>query len=326
MKCCLRRLTRPLLLVARHGVGDAVMVTSVLLHLRHYGLEADVWCRRGQHSLFDGLCRRTYLLYEQQPPLRAYSRVIELPLGAECGRSYSDSPATKAEMIVRDVLRLPVVEGLCRYEVYARSEVCSRAAKRMAELAGGRPAALLHYQGSSGRVVKDLAEPVLDAVCCEIAAQGAMPIVLDAGRAAGVVPKRLAVGIHDDDPLWGGEGFDGATIAALAKQARFCLGIDSGPGHIFGAVNVGTPTVIVWPSRLLHPLHYFALADHVLHVVPPRHADGIRGVKSIGRQYFASRYRRHVCRRHYRDELAEVVSRELQASLVDTSKARIACA
>lgn len=326
MKRWFSRSARPLLLVARHGVGDAVMVTSVLLHLRHYGIDADVWCRRGHHSLLHGLCRRTYLLYEDQPPLASYRRVVELPLGAEVGRSYCDSPATKAEMIVRDVLHLPVIERLCRYEVQISQPVRDRAAQRLRELAGDAPVVLMHYQGSSGRVVKDLAEPAMGAVCRRVAEMNCVPIVLDAQRTAGVVRQRLAVGIHDDDPLWNGAGFDGESIAALAHAARLCLGIDSGPGHIFGAVNIASPTVMVWPSRLLHPLHYYGLADHVLHVVPRRHADGIRGVKTVGRHYFAAHYRYRVCRGHYRDELAEIAVGELAELAGGMSSAKMACA
>lgn len=302
---------KPLLLVARHGVGDAVLVTSVLLHLRQHGIAADVWCRRGQHTLFAGLCRRTHLLYEETPRWSDYSRVVELPLGAEAGRCYVDSPATKAEMILRDVLRLPVCEELCRYEVHPTVDMRQRAAQRLRELAGDAPVLLLHYQGSSGRMVKDLAEPAVAAVCVEASRQGFTPVALDAPRTAGVVQRGLAVGLHGDDPLWQSQGFDGGMVAALAERAALCLGIDSGPGHICGAVNIATPTVIVWPSRLLHPLHYYALANHVLHVVPPRHAEGIRGDRSVGRHYFARRYRSFVCRRHYRDELVEVASAAL---------------
>lgn len=322
------RRRRPLLLVARHGVGDAVMVTTLLLHLRHLDLEADVWCRRGQHSLMHGLCRRTYLLYEERPRLGDYARVVELPLGAEAGRCYADSPATKAEMILRDVLKLPVVERLCRYEVWPSEPAIARAAERLEELAGDLPVALLHYQGSSGRVVKDLAEPVMAAVCQILAEQGYAPVALDARQSAGVVRRGLASGIHDDDPLWDGRGFDGGTIAALAQRAGICMGIDSGPGHIFGATNIATPTIMVWPSRLLHPLHYYGLADHVLHVVPRRHAEGIRGVRSVGRQYFAARYRRYVCERHYRDELPEALAGALaEGGLVsEFNRAKIACA
>ena len=50
----------PVLIDFRHGLGDAVQLTSVLQHLRHYhpNWSIDVAALGGKHSAYGGLCRR----------------------------------------------------------------------------------------------------------------------------------------------------------------------------------------------------------------------------------------------------------------------------
>ena len=135
---------------------------------------------------------------------------------------------------------------------------------------------------------------------------------------------------HADSPLWGGIGTgDCEVLAALIAQSALFIGVDSGPLHVAGA-TIGqreqgtgnsdnsdfgrrnaesripnsafpipnsptqspTPVLAVWTGH--HPLHYFALADHVTHLVPDGHESRLRGNRHAGQEFFNRHYRHRV--------------------------------
>ena len=94
------------------------------------------------------------------------------------------------------------------------------------------------------------------------------------GPANGAGRRRAVHNPHADEELWGGTGTgDAEALAALIEHSALLVGVDSGPLHVAGATT--TPTVGVWLRH--HPLHYFGLADNVLHLVPDRHETHVRG-------------------------------------------------
>src|SRR5206468_12527752 len=97
--------------------------------------------------------------------------------------------------------------------------------------------------------------------------------------------------IHNPDSqavLWGHTGTgDAEALAALIELSALMIGVDSGPLHVAGATS--TPTIGVWTKH--HPLHYFAHAGNVTHLVPEAHADLIRGERATGEAYFRDHYR-----------------------------------
>ena len=54
----------------RHGLGDAVQLTTVLQHLKHYhpDWDVDVAALIGKHSAFHGLCRKVFVLDREELP------------------------------------------------------------------------------------------------------------------------------------------------------------------------------------------------------------------------------------------------------------------
>ncbi|MBI1899741.1 MAG: hypothetical protein HYS13_01345, partial [Planctomycetia bacterium] len=229
---------RSILLRFPHGLGDAVQLTAVLLHLRavHPGVGIDVACKVGQHTLLAGLARRAFVLGREPP--EAYEPhqydLIRTLAWHEPERCYADSPSTKAEKCLREVLGIAPREDLCRYEIAPGPEATARARQYADSI--GRPYVLIHYQGNSASRHKNLDERTVAALGRRIAAHGHAAVVLDWDRRSGLVDERNVLCPGADHALWNGTGTgDGATLAALVQLAAWCVGIDSGPGHVFAA-------------------------------------------------------------------------------------------
>ena len=288
----------PVLINFRHGLGDAVQLTTVLLHLRHHHPDwrIDVAAGIGKHTCYgEGvLCRRTLVRDRDAIDRSAYAQVYELSWD-ECPCCFPASPSTKAEHCLRSVFKLEPIAELCRYEIHIREEVRAAARVYLESLCGpgagrdGRyPAVLIHYQANTSAERKNLSHELVREVCETVLASGFTPIILDWDRRS---PLADGVKIHNpgvEAPLWGLTGTgDAEALAALIELSSLLVGVDSGPLHVAGACT--TPTVAVWSGH--HPLHYFGLADHVLHLVPNEHAALLRCNSRAGRLYFEENYR-----------------------------------
>lgn len=277
---------RTLLLRFPHGFGDAVQLTSVLEHLRHQAPEwqVDVASRPGTQALYRGLSRAQYVL--GQEPKTGYGLARTLAW-YEPDALYTDSPSTKAERCLREVFHLAPVPDHCTYHV-AIDEPARQAAARYVASLGGGPIACIHYQGHSSRGRKDLTERDLVPLLAVLAARGIQAVILDWD---GRTPLADGQAVHCPGRghwLWAGRDHaDSAVLAALLEQSALNVGIDSGPGHLMGAVP--RPTIIVWHRH--HPLHYYGLADHVTHLVPTHHLRLLRpGDSAAALEYLDAHY------------------------------------
>jgi hypothetical protein len=88
----------------RHGLGDAVQLTSVLQHLTHERPDwhIEVAALIGKHSAYDGLCDQVSILDREPPKSPRIDRQLDLDW-LECTTCYSDSPGTKADRCLREV-------------------------------------------------------------------------------------------------------------------------------------------------------------------------------------------------------------------------------
>ncbi len=281
----------------RHGLGDAVQFTAVLAHLRHYhpDWQVEVGALVGKHSAFHGQCRRAFALDREHPNLARYDQVLDLAWD-ECHTCYADWPSTKVERCLLEVFRLRPIVELCRYTLRP-GEAALQAARRYLEKVcpggpsrsdGRFPAVLIHYEGNTARERKDLPVDVVRRLCDDVIAAGAVPVILDWDRRS---PLPDGVRIHCPDvhaELWGGTGTgDAEALAALIEQSALLVGVDSGPLHVAGTTT--TPAIGVWRGH--HPLHFFALADQVTHLVPEGHAGLLRGDQAAGVAFFRQHYR-----------------------------------
>ncbi len=299
----------------RHGLGDAVQLTTVLQHLQHYhgDWEIDVAALVGKHSAFHGLARRVCRLDGDAPPPAQYTRVYDLEW-LECPTCFDSWPSTKAERCLLEVFGLTPLAELCRYQISIRPQAMGLARRYLERTVkvlpgeGGRyPVVLIHYEGNTSAEQKNLTTELAQNLCEEIIASGAVPVILDWDqRSRWVDGKR----IHNPDALaelWGGTGTgDAEALAALAEVSALVVGIDSGPLHVAAATS--TPTIGVWTGH--HPLHYIGHADNVTHLVPEDHQRLLRGDAEAGAAYF----HRHYCYQTYGD---------LRQSLLELARERL---
>lgn len=303
----------------RHGLGAAVQLTSVLQHLNHYHPNWDVHVAAlpGKHSAFHSLCRGVQMLDQAERRQVDFDKVLNLEW-EESETCYPNSPSTSVERCLRTVFRLSPVNDLCRYVIKPDPQARHGARRYVESICtpsgngnGRYPVALIHYEGNTHRELKDLPVTVVSGICEQVLRAGLTPVILDWDHRT---PLADGVRIHNPDPaapLWNGLGTgDAGILAALIEASALMIGINSGPLHVAGCT--ATPTIGVWTGQ--HPLHHYAHAENVVHLVPRGHASLLRGDRAVGEKYF----RRHYGHRVYDDlphALSESIAEKLQEKL-----------
>ncbi len=287
---------RSVLIEFRHGLGDAVQLTVVLAHLRHYHPDwhIEVASLVGKHSAHRGLCERCIVIDREPVRRAAYDQAFTLDWH-ESRTDSPDWPSTKPTRCLREVFGLEPIPELCRYTIHCSDEARERAQRYLAELCpqgareGRYPVMLLHYQGNTSGPRKDLDHDLAHEVCDTAIRCGFVPVVLDWDRRS---PLPDGATIHNpgaEHELWGRLGTgDAETLAALIEASALLVGVDSGPLHVAGATS--TPAIGVWTAH--HPVHYFDLADNVIHLVPADHARLAAGSRAV--RCFETLYRHRV--------------------------------
>jgi FkbM family methyltransferase len=279
----------------RHGLGDAVQVTTVLQHLKHYHPEwlVDVAALIGKHSAFHGLCRQVFVL-DRDPLPGPYDQVLDLNWD-ECHACFANSPSTKAERCLQEVFHLTPLPELCTYAIRRGDKAIQLARTYLEQICPGKSlcsgrfaAVLIHYEGNTSSEQKNIPAALVRQLCDKILGAGYVPVILDWDRRT---PLADGITIHNPNTqtaLWGWTGTgDAEVLAALTELCALMIGVDSGPLHVAGATS--TPTIGVWTHH--HPLHYFGHADNVLHLVPENHGRLLRGDRGVGEAYFREHYR-----------------------------------
>ncbi len=324
-----------------HGLGDCVQWTVVLQHLKHLRPQWEVHLavRPGAESLFQGLAAGVWPLgisacaprlapcaskNKRQRAQKRLSQKQTLPYAPqaagrkahaapwdlfrflqwpECPQCFADSPATKAEWCLRNVFRIQPQLQWCRYKIEISQEKSQQARAWLEQTSRGRPVALIHFRGASSRRKKNVPAFVIRRLVQELAQGGVVPVVLDwlPDCPARAWPEAVLAG--PECPLWSGQSWaDGQMLAALASQAQLCVGIDSGPGHIFGATS--TPTLILWTRH--HPLHFYGLSPNVVHLVPVHHEKLLRSPgREAGLRFFEKHYQYRIYQ-HLEEAVVEV--------------------
>ncbi len=248
----------PLYLRFRHGLGDVVQLTVVLRHLRSKwpGRKLYVGTYEKWLGVLDGLADEQF---DHKAPAPDGCEVVELDWH-EPQRCYANHPGTKAERCLLEVFNIEPDLGLCGYQLTPGPDAHAAAdewlADRFGDLSSRPPFALVHYHGHSSRARKDLTEKIAAETCEALVAAGVTPLVFDERGESPLNPEWLVRTLPP--PI---------VTAALATRSRINIGIDSGPGHIFGAV--ANAAVIAWYEH--HPYHFYEPNEHVLHLVPEDH-------------------------------------------------------
>jgi ADP-heptose:LPS heptosyltransferase/SAM-dependent methyltransferase len=285
------------LLEFRHGLGDAVQMTVLLKHLKHYhpNWEITAASLRGKHSAHIGHCAQVLILEEQTYDRTAFDQVIPLDWH-ECHADHEFHPSTKPAECLINVFGLGPRPDLFRYAIRIHPASQQLATDALAEYCpGDRPAngrhktVIIHYQGNTSEDKKNLPHEIIKEVCEVIHNAGHVPVILDWDNRSTIVDNVRVFSPGPIHRLWNGHGIgDAIAIAALIEASTLMIGVDSGPLHVAGATT--TPTLAVWTNH--HPVHFFDLADNVTHFVPPSHHDLTAGRKAT--EYFRQNYRHHV--------------------------------
>ncbi len=297
---------KSLLLEFTHGLGDGVQFTVVLKHLaaRFPKWKVDVCTQAERHDMMRGAGARYCFTPGSARGEHVYRKTISIVEPAEC---FHDSPATKAETILRNHFGITPQLELSRYRVEFARRHSDVARQFINELPSSEGFVLLHYQGDSMRRAKNLDEGIIRACCSRILEAGYTPVIFDFEHRSRLIDGRTI--FRAEIPA------DPCVTAALANEAALCVGVDSGPGHVFGSETLSTPTLIVW--RKNHPYNYYELAEHVTHVLPQDHWRHLRGqdCERTGLGFFQSHYHYVQCQRHVRYELPTLVSAALDGDI-----------
>jgi len=278
------------LLEFRHGLGDSVQLTIVLLHLRHYhpDWEVDLAALHGKHTVGRELCRNQLILGESRT---TYDKIISLDWD-ECREAHAEWPSTKPTQCLLHVLRLTPRLELFGYQIVHSKEADQRARDYLATLCpngprpdGRFPAVLLHYQGNTSCDRKDLTHETARHVCQSVRELGYVPVILDWDNRSPLIDQKTIFNPGPGHALWGGHGTgDAETLAALIEASSLMIGVDSGPLHVAGATS--TPALGVWTRH--HPVHYFDLCPNVRHLVPGNHRTLTKGPAAA--EFFEGHY------------------------------------
>lgn len=249
-----------------HGIGDTVQFTAVAQRLAERG-ELHVFVPSGRAALFRG--HRNVIAMEAAPPREAYQ-----VLWADALVSYLRSPATKAEhsAIHEFGLELPLPPP----RVFAPGTQETREWLTTQP----RPLLLIHAHGAHSGALKDIDERTLAAIIAIARAGGWHPVLLDYENISQVACERVPQSVLPN----------AAALADLFIGADAAIAIDSGPGHVAAALELACPTLRVWPSTVLHPLHYAHPSPRQVHFVRPDHRAGIRPPVDVGEAAFRTLY------------------------------------
>ncbi len=252
----------------------------------------DVVSKRGKHTAFRGLCRRSYHDEEPRPDDRTYHAVHELQWW-ENYNGYFDRPNSKITNCLSEVFGIPYDPELGRYEVRPTAEDVAATAAYLRSIGcvqgadGTFNAVLFHYEGNTSQPKKNLPHDAILLLCFQAIDRGFVPVILDWDRRSHLPDNRtiFCPAVGSQDP-WGGFGSgDAGRITAMIAQSAAFIGIDSGPGKCASATE--TPTLIAWTGH--HPVQFHDPAPNTTHIVPANH----RTVPPAGDARIASYFERH---------------------------------
>lgn len=280
-----------------HGLGDLVQLSIALRHLHAYNpsLAIDVICEQGKARSRTPFERQRLGFHSTEYKRENYAQVISLSW-PDCDQDVEGLPSTKTLRSLTEVFRVEPRQELWEYSCEVGELARSRACQYLSTVTGvdvpvdGRyPAALIHYQGYSSRMQKDLPVEVVKEVAADLRRRGLAVVLLDLD---GPAPLAGELGAHcpvRGHPVWALPGqADPETLLAMIDAATVMIGIDSGPLHLAGCSS--TPTLGVWTHH--HPIRFYDFARNVVHLVPAGHGRLANGERSL--RTFHTRYRHAV--------------------------------
>lgn len=255
----------------------------------------DIAALTGKHSSYFGQCHQVFRLDHDGIERGRYQQVFSLDWH-ECRTAEPALPSTKATRCLREVFQIDPQLDLCRYTLPQCEEAQARAEAFFSEICpdgrngnGRFPVVGLHYEGNTSGNRKNLSHEVAREIVEVTRAAGYVPLLLDWDQRSPLLSEGSVVCPGADCPIWGGTGTgDAEVLAAVIERCSLMIGVDSGPLHVAGGTS--TPTIGVWTQH--HPVHFFDLAENVLHLVPGNHEQLVQGPPA--QEFFRQHYRYQV--------------------------------
>ena len=282
-----------ILLEFRHGLGDLIQLSVVIKHIAkaNPGVPIDVVCDDAKVRSYCGQERRRFGFHNPRWKQGGWDQVFNLDFPDYTGDVHG-FPSTKPFRCLTEQMRIPPEPELFTYDLAIGDEARQRAARYLAQITGrledtpGKfPVVILHYQGTSSRMQKDLSHEAASSICSAARMRGRVPVIFDLERISPLVDQSTIFAPLNGHPCWGELGHaDPETMGAMIDQAELFIGIDSGPLHVAGATR--TPSIGVWTHH--HPVRFFDFSPNVLHLVPVTHkrlAPGPRSLKTFEQRY-----------------------------------------
>ena len=268
------------LLTFGHGFGDHVQFSGALSELRRMfpGKKIEVAVCDGNESLISHVADRCHSL--NSIPSASRFDLVHVVGWERLKHPVKHAPAIRASQLFLD-LGLPIEGKTFAYDCPVSDDQKQRAAKWLLSQKVERfdkrfRAVLIHYRGKSLKQSKDLQHADLSDVMQWARSQGFQPIVIDRDGDNPWLQAGAAIAFPDE-PI--------PFLAGVASLCHACIGIDSGPGHLFGAVS--DRAIVCWRSH--HPANYYAPMGNVLHLIPENHESFIHHKDSL--PYFERHYR-----------------------------------
>ena len=256
-----------------HGLGDLVQLSVILRHLTKHNPTAavDVVCEDEKSLSHSGLERHRFGFHAPRYSEGGWDQVVRVAFPEFTG-DVSGFPNTKCYRCLTEELGIAPEKDLFTYSIVVGADARARAGRYLGGISsrtpderGRFPVVVIHYQGCSSRMNKDLPNESVQELCSAALLRGRSVVILDFERLSPLVDQSRVFAPLNGNTVWSRPGIaDPETMAAMIDQCELFMGIDSGPLHVAGALTV--PAIGVWTHH--HPVRYFDLAPNVLHLVP----------------------------------------------------------
>lgn len=233
-----------------YGLGDAVQMSAVLRHIRHFRphWKIDFLAEPGRESVGRGIVHNVFS-YGQPYPSEYYDLEVQIVL-YDTITNWPDRPNTRVVSCLHERFGIEWDSRFARYQILVRPETLAKVQVPDNSIA-------IHYQGDSAKDKKDLSHSQISDLSEFIRKLGFVPLILDWRNDHKYIIER-AVYFRADG------GNDAEMQCAVISKCKAFIGIDSGPGKCASATE--TPTLITWTGH--HPVPFHDPAPNTTHNIP----------------------------------------------------------
>ncbi len=261
-----------------YGLGDAVMMSSVLKHIKKAYPNWTIYYQAdpGHECVGNGIVHQTFA-YGQMPEMNYHCELQICLYNKWYG--FTDRPNTHVTQALKECFNMPWDKECGRYEVNVSAKATREALSYMTHVGQFTTRFVgIQTKGRTAKDKKDLTPEQGEKICDIIRGTGRTPFYFEnySGNAEGV--------------------------CALIRQCEAFIGIDSGPSKCASATD--TPTLVVWTGH--HPAQFHDPADNTTHLVPVgvHHLEPVNNDQDVV-DWFHDNYKLQV---YNRDPVTEIES------------------